>query len=368
MAGAPPRQNGLIAAEQLAQGLGADRERFDALWGLWMINNTGGAPDVARGITSELFQIADQLDDATLRMEAHHACWASANTQGEHAATIEHVRQGLAIYDSDKHGAQAFSYGGHDTAVCGKAIGGRTLWALGYPDQAICSTDAAITSCRLWAMPRAWRARTMFASFCRQSCRDAVAVLDISERHRLSKRTRAGALSRARRGHSRMGVCTTRPAPSGLAELKRNLEAYDPDGRKSFTAGARAALAEVYFKAGDTASALQAVDAAWHAAEQTSARGSLAGILNIKGEILASMTTAGRTDAETCFLKVILIAGTQKAKSVELRAATSLARLRREQGRRAEARDLLAPVYGWFTEGFDTPDLKEAKALLDELA
>ena len=94
----------------------------------------------------------------------------------------------------------------------------------------------------------------------------------------------------------------------------------------------------------------------------------MAGILNIKGEILASMTTAGRTDAETCFLKAILIAGTQKAKSMELRAATSLARLRREQGRRAEARDLLAPVYGWFTEGFDTPDLKEAKVLLDELA
>ena len=107
----PEAERAYRRAEQLAQGLGADRERFDALWGLWMINNTGGAPDVARGITSELFQIADQLDDATLRMEAHHACWASANTQGEHAATIEHVRQGLAIYDSDKHGAQAFSYG-----------------------------------------------------------------------------------------------------------------------------------------------------------------------------------------------------------------------------------------------------------------
>jgi predicted ATPase len=364
----PEAERAYRRAEQLAQGLGADRERFDAVWGLWMINNTGNAPDVARGITSELFQIADQLDDATLRMEAHHASWASANTQGELAATIEHVRQGLAIYDPDKHGAQAFSYGGHDTAVCGKAIGGNTLWALGYPDQAICSTDAAIALAEALGHAPSLAHALLFASFCRRSCRDAVAVLDISERvialaseHKLAPYRALGGVTHG------WALAQQGQLQSGLAELKRNLEVYDPDGRKSFTAGARAALAEVYFKAGDTASALQAINAAWHAAEQTSARGSLAGILNIKGEILASMTTASRTDAETYFLKAILIAGTQKAKSMELRAAANLARLRREQGRRAEARDLLAPVYGWFTEGFDTPDLKEAKALLDEL-
>jgi predicted ATPase len=226
----PEAERAYRRAEQLAQGLGADRERFDAVWGLWMINNTGNAPDVALGITSELFQIADQLDDATLRMEAHHASWASANTQGELAATIEHVRQGLAIYDPNKHGAQAFSYGGHDTAVCGKAIGGRTLWALGYPDQAICSTDAAITLAEALGHAPSLAHALLFASFCRQS---AVMRLQFSTSANVSspsKRTQAGALSRARRGHSRMGARTTGQLQSGLAELKRNLKPTIPTG------------------------------------------------------------------------------------------------------------------------------------------
>ena len=138
---APEAERAYRRAEVLAQELGADRERFDAVWGLWMIHNTGNEPVAALGITDELFQIADRLDDPALRMEAHHAAWACAYTLGDNAATIEHMRQGLAIYQSEKHGAHAFSYGGHDTAVCGKAIGGTSLWALGYPDQAVRSTD-----------------------------------------------------------------------------------------------------------------------------------------------------------------------------------------------------------------------------------
>jgi len=91
------------------------------------------------------------------------------------------------------------------------------------------------------------------------------------------------------------------------------------------------------------------------------------GILQLKGEILMASTTDHWADAENCFREALEMARRQEAKSAELRAATSLARLRGEQGRREEARDLLTPIYGWFTEGFDTPDLKEARALLDEL-
>ena len=128
---APEAEGAYRRAEMLAKRLGADRERFDAAWGLWMIHNTGNAPQVALSITGELFQIADRLNDPALQMEARHAAWACANTLGDNAATIEHMRQGLAIYEADKHGTHAFSYGGHDTAVCGKAIGGVALWGLG---------------------------------------------------------------------------------------------------------------------------------------------------------------------------------------------------------------------------------------------
>jgi class 3 adenylate cyclase/predicted ATPase len=364
---APEAERAYRRAELLAQGLGADRERFDAVWGLWMIHNTGDEPEIAREITSELFQIADQLNDPALRMEAHHAAWACASTLGDYVATIEHMRQGLAIYESEKHGAHAFSYGGHDAAVCGKGIGGRSLWALGYPDQAIRSTNDAITFAETLGHAPSLAHALLFAALCHQSCRDAVAVLDITDRlitlatgHRLTLYLAVGGVARG------WALAQQGQLDQGLAELQRNLEAYEPDKPKSFSLSCRAALAEVYLKAGDAAQALHAVDSAVRASERTGVRGWLAAVLHLKGEVLASMAPARWPDAEMCFMEALQVARTQEAKSLELRAATGLARLWWSEGRGQDARDLLAPVYGWFTEGFDTPDLRDAKALLDE--
>jgi class 3 adenylate cyclase/predicted ATPase len=361
-------ENAYRQAERLAQELGADRERFDAVWGLWMIHNTGDAPEVAQQITGELFEIADRLDDPALRMEAHHAAWACGNTLGNHAETIGHMRKGLAIYDVKKHAAHAFSYGGHDTAVCGKAIGGCALWALGFPDQAICSTEAAISFAETLEHIPSLAHALLFASQCRKSCRDTAAVLDVTDRLIMLASEQRLALYHAVGGVVRgWALAQQGELDKGLAELRRNLEAYDPDKPKSFSMSCQIALAEVYLKAGETAQALRAVDSALQAGEHSGARAWLAGVLHLKGEILASMASARQPDAETCFIEALRVARTQQAKSFELRAAVSLARLRRDQGRLAEALDLLAPVYGWFTEGFGTPDLKEAKALLDEL-
>ena len=130
----------------------------------------------------------------------------------------------------------------------------------------------------------------------------------------------------------------------------------------------RIALAAIYLKAGENMQALNAVDSALRAGERSGARAGLAAALHIKGEALASMASARWPNAETCFMEALQVARTQQAKSLELRAATGLARLWCIAGRREDARDLLAPVYCWFTEGFDTPDLKDAKALLAELA
>jgi class 3 adenylate cyclase/predicted ATPase len=364
----PEAERAYRRAEELAQGLGADRERFDAVWGLWMIHNTGNAPEKARGITTELFRIANQLDDAALRMEAHHASWACANALGDHAATVEHMRQGLALYECDKHRAHAFSYGGHDTAVCAKAIGGRSLWALGYPEQATRSTDASIVLAETLGHAPSLAHALLFASLYRQICRDAVAVLTMTERlialaleHRLALYHAVGCIARG------WALAKKGQLSDGLGGLRRDVEAYDVGGPKNFSSYCRTVLAEVYLGVGDTTQALQAVDDALRVAEQISNRTSLSEVFHLKGRILASIAPGREPDAEACFLEALRVARMQQAKSLELRAAVSLSRLRRDQGRLTEARDLLAPVYGWFTEGFDTQDLKEAKALLDEL-
>jgi class 3 adenylate cyclase/predicted ATPase len=365
---APEAERAYRRAEMLAKRLGADREQFDAAWGLWMIHNTGNAPQVALGITSELFQIADRLNDPALQMEAHHAAWACANTLGDNAATIEHMRQGLAIYEADKHGTHAFSYGGHDTAVCGKAIGGVALWALGYPDQAIRSTGAAIALAESMGHAPSLAHALLFASQCHKYCGDAVAVLGLADRlitlageHRLSLYHAIGGVARG------WALAHQNQLDRGLSELRRNLEGYDSDKPKAFSTSSRVALAEVYLKVGEDAQALNAVDSALRAGERTGARAWLAGALHIKGKVLASMARPGWPVAEQCFKEALQVARLQQAKSLELRAATGLARLWGTVGRRQDARELLAPLYDWFTEGFDTADLKEAKVLLNEL-
>jgi predicted ATPase len=129
-----------------------------------------------------------------------------------------------------------------------------------------------------------------------------------------------------------------------------------------------ALLAEVSAQVGQTAEGLEALAEALATVAQSAARWWEAELHRLRGELLLQHSVASPEEAETCFQQALDVARRQEAKSLELRAAMSLARLWQQQGRRAEAHELLAPIYGWFTEGFDTADLKEAKALLEELS
>src|SRR5215467_13567362 len=129
-----------------------------------------------------------------------------------------------------------------------------------------------------------------------------------------------------------------------------------------------ALLAETYGKAGQAAEGLRVLAEALAHVHATEERFYEAEIHRLKGELLLARSAENQVEAEACFHEALTIARHQQAKSLELRAAMSLARLWQQQGKRAEARALLAPVYGWFTEGFDTADLQDAKALLEALA
>ena len=151
----------------------------------------------------------------------------------------------------------------------------------------------------------------------------------------------------------------------GLATFEQAQAFYDTFNLKLMLPIDLAWQAEALAALGRRDRALATVEQAIAIAADGGERWSEAEVCRIKGEILGQ--SGDRREAETCFLKAIEVAVAQAAKSFELRAATSLARLWHQHGKSAEARERLAPVYGWFTEGFETPDLKEAKALLDEL-
>ena len=156
-------------------------------------------------------------------------------------------------------------------------------------------------------------------------------------------------------------------AKGGLSELSRGLDACMDLGLREFEPYFKALLVEAHLAAGEAVVGLKVLQDAMRFAKESGVCFWDAGLLLLKGKLLACMSQdRGHEEVEGCYREALAVARCQQARSLELRAAASLARLWRDQGRRAEARALLKPIYGWFSEGFDTPDLRDAKALLDE--
>ncbi len=161
---------------------------------------------------------------------------------------------------------------------------------------------------------------------------------------------------------------TVQGGEEGIPLLYQSLADFRVMGAEGFRQYFLSILAEAYWKVGRTEEGLSALSEALALVDKTGARGGEAEIHRLKGELLLAQSEGNQAEAEACFHKALEIARGQQAKSWELRAATSLSRLWQSQGKWGEARDLLAPVYDWFTEGFETADLKEAKTLLEELS
>src|SRR5262249_13154427 len=154
----------------------------------------------------------------------------------------------------------------------------------------------------------------------------------------------------------------------GMAQMQQGLAAWHATGAAVFRPYGLALLAEAYAQVGRCQEGLTLLAEALALTNDREERRWEAELYRLKGELLLACSAEHHAEAETCFRQALDVARHQEAKSWELRAATSLSRLWQQQGKRAEARALLAPIYGWFTEGFDTADLEEAKALLDKLA
>jgi class 3 adenylate cyclase len=347
-------------AHELAEKQGGRRQRFIAISGLWQSAIGTGAVRDCRALSDRLQELAAAGQDDELRLEAHHSGWTTRMIAGEPAAAREHCEAGLRIYDPERHSLHYQLYGGHDPGVCGLGNSANAHWRLGYPEMGLAIDREALSLAEHIGHPFSLElALVQSATLHLRRGEPGLALQRLRAAEELVAEQRLAFIQEPRffRG-------TALAAQGALAEavacLREGLAG--PLGGRLF---GLAGLAEALTRQGEHGEALAVAKEGLEVQERTGHRAVEAELYRVEGLALWGLNRL--EEGQIAFEEAVRVARRQQAKAYELRAATSLARLWGEQGRRGEARDLLAPVYGWFTEGFDTADLKEAKGLLDEL-
>jgi len=287
---------------------------------------------------------------------------------GAVATAQTHFAQGIALYDPQQHRASGFLYGDDEGVMC-QSLAAWTLWYLGYPDQGWRQINDALTLAQQIAYPIDLSFVLGFAAMFHQYCREArvaqehaEAAISIAKEQGFPVWLAVGTMLYG------WALAHQGQAQEGIEQIHQGLTAYRAMGAELLRPYLLALLAEAYGTLELPETGLTLLTEALTLADTTGEHWYEAELYRLKGALLLQQSSNNQTEAESCFHQAIAIAQNQQAKSFELRTATSLARLWQSQGKRQEAHDLLAPVYGWFTEGFDTADLKDAKALLDALS
>jgi predicted ATPase len=351
-------------ARDLAEKRGDERQLFQAIYGMWQNMASTGKVSAARPFSARLLQVADRRADDELHLQAHHSAWTTLWIAGEPVQAHRHTQEGRRLYDPELHRSHRHVYGGHDPGVCARMQGAQTEWLLGYPDKALTSTIEAATLADQIAHPFSREAAIQWAGMLHLHRGEAELALGrfeaaeaLASEERVSFILEPGFL----RGGILMAQGEVDDAIAGLGEAL----APGRSGPKLLRPHALSWFAQALMQQGNCKTALAALREGLAQIEATGERMWEAELHRITGRVLFADNEPANSQA--AFEQALQVARQQQAKSLELRAAMDLARLWGEQGRRSEGHALLAPICAWFTEGFDTADLRQATALLDEL-
>ncbi len=365
---APEVERLYTRARALCEQVGEPPQLFRVLWGLWGVYGQRGEYQTTRALGEQLFSLAQGLQDPDLLLEAHHVLWAELFFGGELVIARPHLEQGLQLYDPQRHRTHAALYSGHDAGVCCRSIAAQSLWLLGYPDQAVVSSQAALALAQQLAHPFSLGFTLRWAAVLHHLRQEvpltqarAEATMIIATDHGFPQQLVQATILRG------WALAACGHGEEGRAQIHQGLASYQAMGATAERPYYLALLAEASAKVGQTAEGLEALTEALATLAKSRVRWWEAELYRLRGELLLQHTGAQPEAAEACFQQALAVARRQQARSLELRAAMSLTRLWQRQGKRAAARELLTPIYGWFTEGFDTADLQKAKGLLDEL-
>jgi predicted ATPase len=372
---APEVEQAYARALALCQEGGELAQQFAALRGLWNCYLVQTKLQQARASGEHLLTLAQRQDDPALLALAHRALGTTWFWLGDFPRARVHLEHGIALATPLPPQALLVRYGEDPGLVCRLHLS-LTLWALGYPDQAAQQMHEALAWTQALAHPFSQAFALVYAAWLHQYRREpqpaqarAEQAMAVATEYGLAQWLAMGTL---RRGWA---LVVQGQGAAALGQFEQGLATLRATGTGG--TGAAAIAAETYSSVGQIEAGLAALGEAFAGVSRTGERHREADMYRVKGDLLLQALPPGLAapwsdpraiEAEGCLQQALDCARQQQAKSLELRAAMRLARLWQQQGKQAAARDLLAPLYGWFTEGFDTPDLQEARALLEELA
>jgi predicted ATPase len=364
--GAPEVEHAYIQAHALCQQVGETPELVPVLSGLYRFYIGRLQLHRAREIGETLLRLAQRAEDPALAVIAHYALGTTGLFFGALPAARLHLEEAIARYTPDQHRAPVFRMG-QDPGVGCRIHAALLLWLLGYPEQALARLHEALALAHELPDPYSLAHARCWAAYVYQFRWDVPAVHEQAEAA-VALSIEQGFPFWAAAGTILRGwaLAMQGQGEAGMAEVCQGIAAYRATEAPLLLAYYCTLLAEVSAHLGHPEDGLQALVEAHTLMEQQEERYWEAEVCRLRGVLLLRQPGASQAEAEACFQQALDVARRQEAKSLELRAAMSLARLWQQQCKRAAGYELLAPIYGWFTEGFDTADLKDAKALLAE--
>ena len=341
--------------------MGETPQLFPVLEGLSNFYQVRGELPTSRELAEELLTLAQTVQDSALLVVAHGALGSTLLHMGEPAASLEHLEQRIALYNSQQHRSHAF-FSGNDPRVGFQSLVAVNLWVLGYPDQALKSTHEALALAQELSLPFGLCFALVWAALFHLCCREgplaqerAEAAMALASEREFLFMLASGTLARGR-------ALAEQGQEEGIAQMRQSLGTYQAMGAEVGRQWFLALLAETHGRVGQVAEGFKVLEEATAVMRKTEQHHWEAELYRLRGELtlqseVPSPKSQVEEEAEECFLRAITIARKQQAKSLELRAVVSLSHLWQKQGKKEEARQMLADIYNWFTEGFDTKDL-----------
>jgi predicted ATPase/class 3 adenylate cyclase len=369
--GAPEVERVYGRALALCRQIGETPRLLQALLGLDAFYFMRGNLETARQLGEQCVRLAQQTGDPARILQARWALGQVLSHIGEIGSAHAHLAQAFALYDPRLHNRRGLQ----DFGVTSLSYAATMSWFLGYPDQALAKSREALTLARTLRHAFSEAYALIYAGVTHQVRREAPAALAqaeaaiaLSVEQNFPVWLAYGTLLRG------WALAAQEPTETIIAQMRRSMAAWRATGAEASWPLMLAVLAEAHGSLGQYEQGLEMLTEALAVAHKNNERYYEAELYRLKGTLTLKQSSVQRLgssvqkEAEAYFLKAIEIAHRQQAKSLELRAVTSLACLWQQQGRAAEARQMLAEIYAWFTEGFDTADLRAARALLDEFA